>query len=59
MVKDVPIGKYTIKAVYAGEKLLLNNRRSDDNNEESKTVIFGKYGYLGETEYNTEFYITK
>lgn len=59
MVKDVPIGKYTIKAVYAGKKLLLNNRHSDDGNEENKTVIFGKYGYLGETEYNIEFYITE
>lgn len=48
MVKDVPIGKYTIKAVYAGKKLLLNNRHADDNNEESKTVVFGKNGYLGE-----------
>ena len=41
------------------KKLLLNNRHSDDNNEESKTVIFGQYGYLGETEYNIEFYITE
>jgi hypothetical protein len=59
MVKDVPIGKYTIKAEYAGKKLLLNNRHIDDNNEESKTVVFGKYGYLGETEYNIEFYLTE
>jgi hypothetical protein len=59
MVKDVPIGKYIIKAVYADKKLLLNNRHSDDDNEEGKTVIFGKYGYLGETEYNIEFYITE
>lgn len=59
MAKDVPIGKYIIKAEYAGKKLLLNNRHSDDNNEESKTVIFGKYGYLGETEYNIEFYISE
>ncbi|OQP66536.1 hypothetical protein A3860_13715 [Niastella vici] len=59
MVKDVPIGKYTIKAVYAGKRLLLNNRHADDNNEETKTVVFGKYGYLGETEYNIEFYVTE
>lgn len=59
MVKDVPIGKYTIKAVYAGKKLLLNNRHIDDNNEESKVVVFGKNGYLGETEYNIEFYVTE
>lgn len=59
MAKDIPIGKYIIKAVYADRKLLLNNRHSDDYNEESKTVIFGKYSYLGETEYNIEFYITE
>ena len=59
MVKDVPIGKYTVKAVYPGKKLLLNNRHTDDNNEESKTVVFDKYGYLGETEYNIEFYVTE
>jgi len=59
MVKDIPIGKYTIKAVYAGKKLLLNNRHSDDSNEDTKTVIFGKNGYLGETEYNSEFYVTE
>lgn len=59
MVKDVPIGKYIIKAVYAGKKLLLNNRHFDDYNEETKTVVFSKYGYLGETEYNIEFYVTE
>ncbi|MBO9203878.1 MULTISPECIES: carboxypeptidase-like regulatory domain-containing protein [Niastella] len=59
MVKDVPIGKYLIKAIYAGKKLLLNNRHIDDNNEESKTVVFGKAGYLGETEYNIEFFVTE
>ncbi|HEY8894368.1 MAG TPA: hypothetical protein VIM79_06120 [Niastella sp.] len=59
MVKDVPIGKYIIKAVYEGKKLLLNNRHEDDRNEESKTVVFGKNGYLGETEYNIEFFVTE
>ncbi len=59
MVKDVPVGKYTVKAVYAGKKLLLNNRHTDDNNEENKTVVFGKNGYLGETEYNIAFYVTE
>ncbi|HWJ27865.1 MAG TPA: carboxypeptidase-like regulatory domain-containing protein [Flavisolibacter sp.] len=59
MVKDVPIGKYTIKAIYPGKKLLLDNRHADDNSEESKTVIFGKAGYLGETEYNIEFYVSE
>lgn len=59
MAKDVPIGKYTVKIVYTGKKLLLNNRYTDDIDEESKTVVFGKYGYLGETEYNIAFYITE
>lgn len=59
MVKDVPIGKYIIKAVYPGKKLLLDNRHADDNSEENKTVVFGKYGYLGETEYNIEFYVSE
>ena len=59
MVKDVPIGKYTVKIVYTGKKLLLNNRYADDIDEETKTVVFGKYGYLGETEYNIAFYVTE
>lgn len=59
MVKDIPIGKYIIKALYNGKTLLLNNRHLDDNNEETKTVIFGKNGYLGETEYNIEFYLSE
>ncbi len=59
LVKDIPIGKYTVKALYNGKALLLNNRHQDDNNEETKTVIFGKNGYLGETEYNIEFYVTE
>ena len=59
MVKDIPIGKYKIKASYAGKKLLLNNRHEDDANEEIKTVVFGKYGYLGETDYNIEFFLTE
>lgn len=59
MAKDIPIGKYTVKAVYSGKTLLLNNRHLDDNNEVAKLVIFGKNGYLGETEYNVEFYVTE
>jgi hypothetical protein len=59
MAKDIPIGKYTIKALYNGKTLLLNNRHQDDNDEETKTVIFGKNGYPGETEYNIEFYVTE
>ncbi|MDH7460594.1 hypothetical protein QEG73_04870 [Chitinophagaceae bacterium 26-R-25] len=59
MAKDIPIGKYTVKAVYNGKTLLLNNRHLDDNNQEAKMVIFGKNSYLGETEYNIEFYVTE
>lgn len=59
MVKDIPIGKYTVKAVYPGKQLLLNNRHEEDNNEPTKTVVFGKWGYLGETEYNIEFFVTE
>ncbi len=59
MAKDIPIGKYTVKALYPGKTLLLNNRHLNDNNEETKTVIFCKNGYLGETEYNIEFYVTE
>jgi len=58
-VKDVPIGEYMVKAIYNGKKLLLNNRHMDDDNGENKTVVFGKNGYLGETEYNIEFYVTE
>ena len=59
MAKDVPIGEYMVKAIYNGKKLLLNNRHLDDGNDENKTVVFGKNGYLGETEYNIEFYVTE
>ncbi|HVU57169.1 MAG TPA: carboxypeptidase-like regulatory domain-containing protein [Puia sp.] len=60
MVTDVPIGKYTVKAVYPGKTLLLDNRH-DDNDEPAvnQTVLFGKYGYLGETEYNIEFWLSE
>ncbi|RFM27015.1 hypothetical protein [Deminuibacter soli] len=59
MVKDIPIGKYSVKAQYNGKMLLLNNRHLDDNNEPVKTVIFGKNGFLGETEYNIEFFVVE
>ncbi len=59
MATDIPIGKYTVKALYNGKTLLLNNRHLDDSNEEAKTVIFCNNGYLGETEYNIEFYLTE
>ncbi|MES1159755.1 MAG: hypothetical protein ABUM51_03290, partial [Bacteroidota bacterium] len=60
MVTDVPIGKYTVKVVYPGKTLLLANRHEDDDTPAiSKTVVFGKYGYLGETEYNIEFWLSE
>ncbi|WP_431216919.1 carboxypeptidase-like regulatory domain-containing protein [Puia sp. P3] len=58
MVTDVPIGKYTVKAVYPGRTLLLDNRHEDDSPSVSQPVVFGKYGYLGETEYNIEFWLS-
>ena len=59
MVTDVPIGKYTVKATYPGKTLLLDNRHEEDTPAVSKTVVFGKYGYLGETEYNIEFWLSE
>jgi hypothetical protein len=60
MVKDIPIGKYTIKAVYPGKTLLLDNRHDDhDAPAVDQPVVFGKSGYLGETEYNIEFWLSE
>ncbi|TKK66957.1 carboxypeptidase regulatory-like domain-containing protein [Ilyomonas limi] len=60
MAKDIPIGKYTIKAVYPGKTLLLDNRHDDhDAPAVEQPVIFGKSGYLGETEYNVEFWLSE
>ena len=59
MVKDVPIGKYNVKAVYAGKTLLLDNRHSSGNPAITKDVVFGKNGNLGETEYNIEFWVSE
>ena len=58
-VKDIPIGKYSVKAVYAGKTFLLDNRHKDDSPEVTQTVVFGKYGFLAETEYNIEFWISQ
>jgi len=59
MATDIPIGKYTVKAVYAGKTLLLENRHDDNGPAVSKEVIFGKNGTLGETEYNIEFWVSE
>jgi hypothetical protein len=60
MVNDIPVGKYKVKAVYPGKTLLLDNRH-DDNDAPAveQPVVFGKYGYLGETEYNVEFWLSE
>jgi hypothetical protein len=59
MVKDIPIGKYTVKAVYPGKILLLKSKRISDVEAINKTVVFGKYGYLADTEYNIEFMVSE
>jgi hypothetical protein len=59
MVKDIPIGKYTVKAVYPGKTLLLKSKRLADVEAINKTVVFGKYGYLADTEYNIEFMVSE
>lgn len=59
MVKDIPIGKYSVKAVYPGKTLLLKNRKLTEEAGVTKTVVFGKNGYLAETEYNIEFWLSE
>lgn len=59
MVKDIPIGKYSVKAVYPGKTLLLDYRQNSGTPEVTKTVVFGKHGYLAATEYNIEFWISE
>jgi hypothetical protein len=59
MVKDIPIGKYTVKAVYPGKTLFLKSKRNPDVEAINKTVVFGKYGYLADTEYNIEFMVSE
>jgi len=59
MVKDIPIGKYSVKAMYPGKTLLLDYRHNSGNPEINKTVVFGKYGYLAATEYNITFWLSE
>jgi hypothetical protein len=47
MVKDIPSGKYIVKT---------GMMRAP---EAEKTVVFAKYGNLGETEYNIEFWLSE
>ena len=37
----------------------LDNRHEEDTPAVDKTVVFGKYSYLGETEYNIEFWLSE
>jgi hypothetical protein len=59
MVKDIPIGKYSVKAVYPGKTLLLKRKRVADVEEINKEVVFGKDGFLADTEYNIEFMVSE
>jgi hypothetical protein len=59
MVKDIPVGRYSVKAVYPGKNLKLDNRHDNGDAETNKTVVFGKNGYLASTEYNIEFWLTE
>jgi hypothetical protein len=59
MVKDIPIGKYSVKAVYPGKTLLLDYRHDSGKPETSKMVVFGKYGHLASTEYNIGFWVSE
>ena len=59
MARDIPIGKYSVAAAYPGKALLLDNRHLDDPLATNKTVVFGKYGPLANTEYNIEFWVSE
>ena len=59
MVKDIPIGKYSVKALYPGKTLLLDYRNNNGTPEICETVVFGKYGYLAATDYNIGFWISE
>jgi len=59
MVKDIPIGRYTVKAVYAGKTLLLKNRKAGGAAAVTQEVVFGKNGYLAATDYNVEFWVSE
>lgn len=59
MATDIPVGRYSVKAVYQNKTLSIDNRHDDGQPALSKEVVFGKSGYLGETEYNIEFWVTE
>ncbi len=57
--KDIPVGKYTVKAMHRNKTLLLDYRYDSGKPETSKIVVFGKYGHLAETEYNIGFWLSE
>ena len=59
MIKDVPLGKYKAEAFFPGKTILLRNRDNNDPAALSQTVVFGKNGFLAETEYNIEFWVSE
>lgn len=59
MAKDIPVGRYSVKAVYAGKTLLLKNRHVAGTPAIAQEVVFGKNGYLASTEYNIEFWVSE
>lgn len=59
MAKDIPIGRYTVKAVYGDKTLLLKNRHTENTAAPTQEVVFGKNGHLAETEYNIAFWVSE
>lgn len=59
MIKDVPLGKYKAEAFFPGRTILLRNRHNADPAATSQTVVFGKNGFLAETDYNIEFWVSE
>jgi hypothetical protein len=48
-----------VKAVYPGRSLFLENRYNEMGPAAEQIVVFGKNGYLVETEYNIKFWLTE
>ena len=59
MIKDVPLGKYKAEVIFPGRTILLRNRHNADPAAVSQIVIFGKNGFLAETDYNIEFWVSE
>ncbi len=59
MANDIPIGKYEVRAMHSGRTLLLDYRHNSGDPQVSKTVVFGKHGFLADTEYNITFWLSE